>query len=214
MDLTSIAKQFHALPSLHRLRAYGLPVDDSLALPSYVYLFLFGQAERSADSSSYMFHAKPCLVFFKRRCQTDALTYPLKFVGKADTTCPNCGHLMHTSRLDKDVLFPKRRNNETTAHADATIMGRRRHAGLGRHETTRRAGYPTGVLLLMMVVNHSPSSLRRLTDQPIGFLTTAEVLVFVSALLAGMLFRKRMEKHGFDAARSFTIHQPRAQRRL
>jgi hypothetical protein len=31
-----------------------------------------------------------------------------------------------------------------------------------------------GILLLMMVVNHSPSSLRRFTDQPIGFFTTAE----------------------------------------
>jgi peptidoglycan/LPS O-acetylase OafA/YrhL len=64
-----------------------------------------------------------------------------------------------------------------------------------------------GVLLLMMVVNHSPSSLRRFTDQPVGFFTTAEAFVFVSAFLAGMLFRKRMEKDGFDAARSSTIHR-------
>jgi len=45
-----------------------------------------------------------------------------------------------------------------------------------------------GILLLMMVVNHSRSQLRRVTDQPIGFFTTAEGFVFVSALLAGMLF--------------------------
>jgi hypothetical protein len=64
-----------------------------------------------------------------------------------------------------------------------------------------------GILLLMMVVNHSPSSLRRFTDQPIGFFTTAEAFVFVSAFLAGMLFRKRIEKHGFSAARSSTIHR-------
>ncbi|MGA8655985.1 MAG: OpgC domain-containing protein [Chthoniobacterales bacterium] len=64
-----------------------------------------------------------------------------------------------------------------------------------------------GVLLLMMVINHSPSSLRRFTDQPIGFFTTAEAFVFVSAFLAGMLFRKRMEKHGFDAARSSIIQR-------
>jgi uncharacterized membrane protein len=31
-----------------------------------------------------------------------------------------------------------------------------------------------GVLLLMMVVDHSPSALRRFTDQPLGFFTTAE----------------------------------------
>ena len=59
-----------------------------------------------------------------------------------------------------------------------------------------------GILLIMMIVNHSPSSLRRLTDQPLGFFTTAECFVFVSAFLAGMLFRKRTEKLGFAAARS------------
>ena len=64
-----------------------------------------------------------------------------------------------------------------------------------------------GFLLLMMVVNHSPSSLRRFTDQPLGFFTTAECFVFVSAFLAGMLFRKRTEKLGFAAARSSSIRR-------
>jgi hypothetical protein len=57
-----------------------------------------------------------------------------------------------------------------------------------------------GVLLLMMSIDHSPSSLRRFTDQPLGFFSTAECFVFVSAFLAGMLFRKRAEKLGFAAA--------------
>jgi hypothetical protein len=64
-----------------------------------------------------------------------------------------------------------------------------------------------GVLLLMMIVNHSPSSLRRFTDQPLGFFTTAECFVFVSAFLAGMLFRKRAEKLGFAAARTSSIRR-------
>src|SRR5271170_1020713 len=64
-----------------------------------------------------------------------------------------------------------------------------------------------GILLLMMIVNHSPSSLRRFTDQPLGFFTTAECFVFVSAFLAGMLFRKRAEKLGFAAARSFSLRR-------
>ena len=64
-----------------------------------------------------------------------------------------------------------------------------------------------GILMLMMVVDHSPSSLRRFTDEPIGFFTTAEAFVFVSAFLAGMLFRKRIEKNGFNAARSSTIRR-------
>jgi OpgC protein len=58
-----------------------------------------------------------------------------------------------------------------------------------------------GVLLLMMSVDHSPSSLRRFTDQPLGFFSTAECFMFVSAFLAGMLFRKRAEKLGCAATR-------------
>src|ERR1700722_6156605 len=64
-----------------------------------------------------------------------------------------------------------------------------------------------GVLLLMMVVDHSPSALRRFTDQPLGFFTTAECFVFVSAFLAGMLFRKRADKLGFAAARSCSLRR-------
>jgi hypothetical protein len=64
-----------------------------------------------------------------------------------------------------------------------------------------------GLLLLMMIVDHSPSSLRRFTDQPLGFFTTAECFVFLSAFLAGMHFRKRTEKIGFAAARASTIRR-------
>jgi hypothetical protein len=64
-----------------------------------------------------------------------------------------------------------------------------------------------GGLLLMMIVDHAPSWLRRFTDQPLGFFSTAECFVFVSAFLAGMLFRKRTEKLGFAAARSATIRR-------
>jgi hypothetical protein len=64
-----------------------------------------------------------------------------------------------------------------------------------------------GLLLLIMSVDHSPSSLRRFTDQPLGFFSTAECFVFVSAFLAGMLFRRRAEKLGFAAARSSSIRR-------
>src|SRR6202011_5705962 len=62
-----------------------------------------------------------------------------------------------------------------------------------------------GVLLLMMVVNHAPSPLRVFTDQPLGFFSTAEAFVFVSAFLAGLLFQRRTEKQGFAAARAATV---------
>jgi hypothetical protein len=64
-----------------------------------------------------------------------------------------------------------------------------------------------GGLLLMMIVDHSPSALRRFTDQPLGFFSTAEGFVFVSAFLAGLLFRKRAEELGFAAARAASIHR-------
>jgi len=59
----------------------------------------------------------------------------------------------------------------------------------------------------MMSVDHSPSWFRRFTDQPLGFFTTAECFVFVSAFLAGMVFRKRSEKLGFVAARVSSVHR-------
>src|SRR6266576_4596503 len=62
-----------------------------------------------------------------------------------------------------------------------------------------------GFLLLMMVVNHAPSPLRRITDQPLGFFSTAEGFVFVSAFLAGLLFQRRSETKGFVAARTATF---------
>src|ERR1700749_4313801 len=64
-----------------------------------------------------------------------------------------------------------------------------------------------GVLLLMMSIYYAPSSLRRLTDQPLGFFSTAECFVFVSAFLAGMRGRKRAEKLSYAAARSASIHR-------
>jgi hypothetical protein len=64
-----------------------------------------------------------------------------------------------------------------------------------------------GFLLLMMVVNHSPSPLRQITDQPIGFFSTAEPFVFISALLAGLLFQQRRDKLGFAAARAATLQR-------
>ena len=64
-----------------------------------------------------------------------------------------------------------------------------------------------GILLLMMVVNHSPAAIRSLTDRPLGFFSTAEGFVFVSAFLAGMLFRRRSTQDGFVAARSYAIRR-------
>jgi hypothetical protein len=62
-----------------------------------------------------------------------------------------------------------------------------------------------GLLLIVMISDHSPSPLRRLTDQPLGFVSAAEGFVFVSAFLAGLVFQKRAERQGFEAARAAMI---------
>lgn len=62
-----------------------------------------------------------------------------------------------------------------------------------------------GMLLLMMVVNHSSTPWKLLTDQPIGFCSSAEGFVFVSAFLAGLLFQRRSENLGFRAAREAAL---------
>jgi hypothetical protein len=64
-----------------------------------------------------------------------------------------------------------------------------------------------GLWLLLMISNHSPSPLRRFTDQPVGFFSTAEDFVFVSAFLAGMLFQKRAERQGFEVAKMATMER-------
>jgi hypothetical protein len=64
-----------------------------------------------------------------------------------------------------------------------------------------------GFLLVLMVINHSPSPLRRFTEGPFGFFSTAEAFVFISALLAGLLFERRAEQQGFSAARAATLRR-------
>ncbi|MET0285505.1 MAG: OpgC domain-containing protein [Polyangiales bacterium] len=53
-----------------------------------------------------------------------------------------------------------------------------------------------GALLLVMAVNHIPSALRVITDQPFGFASSAEGFVLMSGFMAGRAYRGR----GFDAA--------------
>lgn len=53
-----------------------------------------------------------------------------------------------------------------------------------------------GLLLVIMVINHTPSPLRTLTSQPLGFVSAAEAFVFVSACLCGLIFGRRLHGAG------------------
>ena len=61
-----------------------------------------------------------------------------------------------------------------------------------------------GLLLLVMVVNHTPSPLRALTTQPLGFVSAAEAFVFVSACLCGLVFSHKYKSDGLLALKQVT----------
>lgn len=73
-------------------------------------------------------------------------------------------------------------------HAEATPAGRDL-----RFDSLR------GLLLLCMTVNHLPSPLRKLTDQSLGLFSSAEGFVFISGLVAGMVYTRKLRKGGAEA---------------
>ena len=58
-----------------------------------------------------------------------------------------------------------------------------------------------GLMLVGMAVNHIASPLQVLTDHPFGYTTSAEGLVFLSGLVAGLVYTRRRERNGPAAAR-------------
>ena len=57
-----------------------------------------------------------------------------------------------------------------------------------------------GLMLVGMAVNHIASPLHLLTDQPFGYTTSAEGFVFLSGLVAGLVYTRRRERAGPAAA--------------
>jgi len=48
-----------------------------------------------------------------------------------------------------------------------------------------------GMMLVLMAVNHVPSPIHKYTSQPFGYVSAAEGFIFISALVLGILLRKR-----------------------
>ena len=57
-----------------------------------------------------------------------------------------------------------------------------------------------GLMLLGMAVNHIASRLQILTDHPFGYTSTAEGFVFLSGLVAGLVYTRRRQRNGPAAA--------------
>jgi len=61
-----------------------------------------------------------------------------------------------------------------------------------------------GLMLVCMTVNHLPSALRVLTDQSVGIFSAAEGFVFLSGLLAGIVYTRRRQREGQEALHQAT----------
>jgi hypothetical protein len=55
-----------------------------------------------------------------------------------------------------------------------------------------------GLFLILMTVNHLPTEIRAVTDQPLGLFTAAEGFVFLSGLLAGWVYTRRYRSLGAE----------------
>ncbi|MDB6167895.1 MAG: hypothetical protein JWM88_759 [Verrucomicrobia bacterium] len=75
--------------------------------------------------------------------------------------------------------------------ASPTSLSSRRDAGL---DSLR------GLMLLAMGVNHIASLLQVLTDHPLGYTSSAEGFVFISGLVAGLVYTRRRRRLGVAAA--------------
>jgi hypothetical protein len=64
-----------------------------------------------------------------------------------------------------------------------------------------------GLFLVCMTANHLPSVLRRVTDQSLGIFSSAEGFIFLSGLLAGWVYTRRLRANGPAALRQTAVHR-------
>jgi len=53
-----------------------------------------------------------------------------------------------------------------------------------------------GLLLVVMAINHVPNDLHVITDHPFGYMSAAEGFVFLSGLMAGLIYSRRFLRGG------------------
>ncbi|MFT3780647.1 MAG: OpgC domain-containing protein [Nibricoccus sp.] len=53
-----------------------------------------------------------------------------------------------------------------------------------------------GLLLVIMAINHVPSELHAVTDHPLGYMSAAEGFVFISGLMAGLVYTRHFLQQG------------------
>jgi hypothetical protein len=64
-----------------------------------------------------------------------------------------------------------------------------------------------GLMLVSMAANHLPTDLRAVTDQGVGIVSSAEGFVFISGVLAGFVYTRRLWRDGASRLRATTRHR-------
>lgn len=64
-----------------------------------------------------------------------------------------------------------------------------------------------GLLLILMALNHVPSDWHGLTDRSLGLFSAAEGFVFLSGLLAGMVYTRRLRSVGETGLRTLSLQR-------
>jgi hypothetical protein len=62
-------------------------------------------------------------------------------------------------------------------------------------------------MLVSMAANHLPSELRAITDQGVGIVSSAEGFVFLSGVLAGFVYTRRLLRDGASCLRATTLRR-------
>jgi len=92
--------------------------------------------------------------------------------------------------LGKDLfLMPPSSQSPRASLAPPAVAGK----PVGRCESLDTV---RGLLLVVMALNHIPSVLAPLTQQPLGFATAAEGFVFIAGLVVGLVYGGRWERQG------------------
>jgi hypothetical protein len=59
-----------------------------------------------------------------------------------------------------------------------------------------------GLALVIMTIDHMQGNFKQFTYQALGFITAAELFIFLSGLVAGIVYTKRYERDSFSSIRS------------
>jgi hypothetical protein len=64
-----------------------------------------------------------------------------------------------------------------------------------------------GLMIVCMTINHLPSSLRAFTDETLGIFSSAEGFVFLSGLLIGLVYTRRLRRDGPTELRQAVVQR-------